>query len=342
MTIEKRGSKYRIKQMVDGKYYYITVDYKPTKKEAELLIAQHIGAESEKSPLKGSFEYYGYRYLSTKDNAIKSTSYVKYESSVRNLPEWFKEIEIKDITQEDVQKLVNEHSANHAPKTTKDLHSLISSILGMYRPNFKLNTTLPAEEEDIVYYPTDEDVKAIIKRAEGTRYEVVFNLLLYGLRRSEALAIDVKTDLYNRKEKTTTLRINKAYVLDKTAKQYYVRESNKTKASTREIEISNSLADKMIAQGFIFDGKPHMLNKTLSRYQRQLGITHFKLHEFRAYYASMMMDLGVPLAYIEASGGWEHGSKSLQKIYLYVQNKKLRERQTVGIDYIENVIKDVV
>ena len=42
MTIEKRGNKYRIKQMVDGKVYTVTVDHKPKNKEAQLLISAQI------------------------------------------------------------------------------------------------------------------------------------------------------------------------------------------------------------------------------------------------------------------------------------------------------------
>lgn len=338
MTIEKRGNKYRIKQMHEGKYYCITLDHKPKVKEAEQLIALKIAKESENPLDKGDFEVYAYRYISSKKNVLKKGSSVKYESMLIHMPEWFKKLEFKDITQEDIQKLVNEYSLNHKPKGVGNLHGFVASVIGVYRPSMKLKTTLPKIQKNTnKYRPTDEDIKAILKRSEGTEYEVIFNLLVYGLRRSEALAIDVNTDLSNRKEKTTTLSINKAYVIDENG-EYYIRNENKTPESCRNIEISNELADKMVAQGYIFKYKPHMLNKELNRYQKELDIPHFSVHAFRSYYASMMLGLNVPITYVESSGGWKHGSMALKNAYTYTQEQKLKKEQEKGVDFISSLM----
>jgi len=338
MTIEKRkNGQYKIKQMVSGKYYSITLNYKPSKKEAEMLIHQHIASQRTTMPLEGTFESYANKYISSRRNVLKSPSIVKYESMLKNMDKEFKEKSLSDITQEDVQILINKFSVDHAPKTTIDLHGFVSSVISFYRPSLVLRTTLPSKVKTDSYEPTDEDIKAVLKRAEGGRYDVIFNLLVYGLRRSEALAIDVKTDLVDRKEKTTTLLINKSMVVNEDG-TYYIRNENKTSDSNRCIEIANELADKMVNQGYVFDGKPHMLNKALTRYQNQLGIPHFNLHKFRHYYASMMLSLGVPITYVETTGGWTHGSQSLRKAYTYSQEQKLKREQEKGVDYIANLL----
>lgn len=338
MNIEKNGNKWRIRMMHKGVKYSLSLDYKPTKKEAERLIYEKIAEEGTDIALNGTFSFYANKYIEAKKSVLKSPTIVKYKSMVSNMPQWFLEKDFKAITQEDVQILVSEHSETHSAKTTKDLHGFVASVFGLYRPSLTLRTTLPTSvKKKDEYEPTDEDIKAILERAKGTRYEIIFNLLVYGLRRSEALAIDISTDLVDRKEKTTTLIINKAKVIGEDG-QYYIRQSNKTEESTRRIEISNALADIMTAQGTVFDAPPHMLNKALRRYQDQLGIEHFNLHKFRHYYASMMLSLGVPITFVESSGGWKHGSTALRDAYTYTQEQKLKKEQEKGVEYLSKLL----
>lgn len=336
MNIEKRGNKYRVRKTYKGKTYSLTFDHKPTKREVDETIAEKVFQDTNEITGTGTFEKYALKYIESKRNVLKSPTIVKYNSTLTNMPSWFKSLDLGEITQENVQIFINEYTLSHSPKSTQDIHGFISSILGFYRPNLVLRTTLPRIVKKAEYEPTDDDIRRILERAEGGRYDVIFNLLVYGLRRSEALAINFNTDLVNRKEKTTTLIINKAMVLG-TDKKYYIRDDTKTPESCRTIEIANELADKIIAQGYIFDGPPHMLNKALRRYQDQLGIEHFNLHKFRHYYASMMLGLGVPITFVESSGGWKHGSTALRNAYTYSQEQKLRQQQEIGVDYIQRL-----
>ncbi len=323
--------------MKDGKTYCITLDYKPNKKDAEQMMALKIAKESNDVSILGTFEIYANKYISVKENVLKTPTIVKYKSTIKNMPDWFKTLNLKDITQEDVQLLINEYAVEHKPKGVHDLHGFVASIIKFYRPNLILRTTLPEIPKKDEYEPTDDDIKAILKRAERPEHEIIFNLLVYGLRRSEALAVNVKTDLFDKKEKTTTLAINKAMVIDENG-EYYIRNATKTSDSVRNIEILNSLADKMLKQGYVYNGKPHMLNKALNRFQKQLGIPHFKLHSFRSYYSSMMLGMGVPITYVETSGGWKHGSTALRNSYTYSQEQKLKAQQEKGADYLANLL----
>ena len=67
MTIEKLPSgSYRIKQMYNGKTYRVTVDHKPTQKEALILLAEVMDG----CDIKGSFKTAALDYIEMKRNIL--------------------------------------------------------------------------------------------------------------------------------------------------------------------------------------------------------------------------------------------------------------------------------
>ena len=44
--------------------------------------------------------------------------------------------------------------------------------------------------------------------------------------------------------------------------------------------------------------KPNRVTKTLLRYQRQLGLRAFRLHDLRHFMATQMLDLGIPITVV--------------------------------------------
>ena len=64
--------------------------------------------------------------------------------------------------------------------------------------------TIPQAVISPIVLPSIEDMARVIKEVEGTPYEVFFRVSMYGLRRSEVLALTIN-DLDG-----TTLTINKA------------------------------------------------------------------------------------------------------------------------------------
>ena len=212
MKIEKLPSgSYRIRKMYKGKTYTVITDYKPTQKEALQLLS----AKFDKVPTSSvhlTFEEAANKYMEVKANVLSPSSIDGYSSVLRNLSEEFTSMNINDITAIDIQKEINDYSSTRSPKTVRNAHGFISAVLGMFRPELNISTTLPQKRKNDEYIPSDEDVKRILERAKGTRYEIPLLLATFGLRRSEICALTID-DLNG-----NTLTINKALVKNENGK----------------------------------------------------------------------------------------------------------------------------
>ena len=318
MKIEKLPSgSYRVRKMYKGEMYTVVFEYKPTQKE----VLQAISAEMENATLRKtqmSFKQAAESYIDLKRNVLSPTTVREYTSTLSRLSEQFTALRLSDISAVDVQKEINLLSKDKAPKTVRNYHGFISAILGTFRPNLILHTTLPQKVKSEPYIPSDEDIKRIIADVEGTMFEIPILLACYGLRRSEICALTLE-DLQE-----NTLRINKAKVMN-TDKQW-VTKTTKTIESTREVIISPILADKIRKQGFIYQGHPNAISKHLNIVQDRLQIPRFSIHKLRHYFASKMSELGVPEADILKMGGWntDHVMKAVYRHSL--QTKEAQQK----------------
>lgn len=296
MKIEKLPSgSYRVRKTYQKKTYTVTFDHKPTQKEVLQAISDEL--ENEKVRSSMTFKDAAAEYISIKQNVLSPTTIREYKSYTPRLSKTFAEKNISDITALHVQKEINNLSVDKSPKTIRNIHGFISAVLGTFRPNLVLRTTLPQKVKNEPYIPSEEDVKRIIKDIEGSMFEVAILLACYGLRRSEILALTLD-DLDG-----NILTINKAKVQDD--KGEWVIKQTKTTESTRNIVISPILAGKIRKQGFIYQGAPNSITGHLNDVQDRLQIPRFSIHKLRHYFASKMSELGVPEADILKMGGWE-------------------------------------
>ena len=296
MTIEKLPSgSYRIKQQYRGQRYSVTVDHKPTKPEAIQLLAPIM----DSLPRPGSFEEYANSYIEAKRNVLSPSTVRGYESMLKSISKRLKDTPLSAVTAEMVQIEINRLSIELSPKTVYNIHGFISAVLRLYRPNMVLRTTLPQKVKSKPYIPSPEEIKAILDRAKGTRYEVPFWLACFSLRRSEicALTIDDLSD-------DNLLTVNKAKVL--VSGGGTTIKKTKTQESTRMIPIPAAIADLIRKNGCVYEGRIGSLLPALYRYQDELGISRFKLHAFRHYFASAALRQ-FPEADVKHVGGWSSG-----------------------------------
>lgn len=142
MTIEKLPSgNYRIKQMYQRKMYSITLPYKPTKAQANIIINEKISKGATR--LNGTLFSACEGYIEQKENVLSPRTVREYKLYVNRLPAWFTSLSLEEVKQSDVQKVINELSLTKSPKTVRCLHGFISAVLGVYKPSLKLSTTLP-------------------------------------------------------------------------------------------------------------------------------------------------------------------------------------------------------
>ena len=121
------------------------------------------------------------------------------------------------------------------------------------------------------------------------------------------------------------LKINKARIYDEN-NHIMVRNNTKTVESTREIYLPNSLVKEIKKSGVIFDKTPSMLVKTLHKYQDELGLSRFTLHDLRHYFASYAHLQGIPDVYVMKMGGWK-SDYVMKKVYRQALKDKNKEFQ---------------
>jgi integrase len=308
MKIEKLPSgSYRVRQQVNGKRYSVVVDHKPSNREATLLIAEKLSTGADISA-KGDFRSYAKKYLDSNLNILSPRTVDSYDSILRNLSDTFLDMQILDIDTNAVQNEINRYSPGRSPKTVSNAYGFISRVLSVYRPNLKLRCNLPQREEVETYVPTKEEAQAIIAAATGTRYEIPLRLGCYGLRRSETCALVYPDDLEG-----NILHVNKALVYNQRKCEWVVKV-NKTTQSRRDIYLSDALVQLIHDNGKFYTGSPEAILRALHRYQDQLGIRRFRLHDLRGYFATELHQNGVVEADILKLGGWSKKNSDVMKI----------------------------
>ncbi|MCM1190630.1 MAG: site-specific integrase [bacterium] len=297
MKIEKRPSgSYRVRKMYQGKVYTVSFDFKPTQKEAMLAMAEAL-QKVQKKQSSMTFRSAGEEYINSKRNVLSPSTIRLYKTTIHNLSDKFCSLSLPDITAPDIQTEINRIAKEHSPKTVRNYHGFISSVLGVYRPEMKICTTLPQKERKEPYIPSDDDVRRILNCSKGTEYEIPLILACYGLRRSEICALtasDLEGDV---------LHISKAKVFAGGGE--WVEKGTKTTSSTRDIIIPAQTADLIRKRGYIYKGHPNSISEYLGRIEDRLGIPRFTMHKLRHYFASKMSALNVPDADIMKMGGWE-------------------------------------
>lgn len=298
MKVEKlTDNTYRVRKLYKGKRYTVYFDHMPNDKEIMVALSKKL-QNAPNEAVKGSFEAYCDKYIASKRNVLSPSTLGGYQKCKRCLSDEFKKMRLCDIEQIDVQEEINNFAKDHAPKSVKNQHGFISAVLKMFKPDLQLNTTLPQAKISNKELPLTNEVEKILKASEGTSYHIPFQLAVLGLRRSEicsATIDDIKENI---------LTINKARIYDE-ENHIMTRDNTKTEESTREVYLPDSLVAEIKQAGVIFDKTPSLLVKTLHKYQDELGLSRFTLHDLRHYFASYAHLQGIPDVYIMKAGGWK-------------------------------------
>lgn len=323
MKLEKLPSgSYRAKKIVKGTTYRITFDHKPTQAEVLTEMSRII----EDVPVdKGAFFSCVEHYINSKSNILSPSTIISYRMMQRLMPKWLNK-PIQNITQMDIQTAINEYAVDHAPKTVKNYHGLISAVMKMYRPNFSLHTTLPKGREKEIQVPSHDDITRILKEVEGTEYHIPFQLGCLGLRKGEILALEL-SDLDG-----DCITVNKTMVASEKG-GYVVKNLPKTVSSVRKVYIPDALANEIREKGYIYNGYQGQLLKNLHRVQDKLGIPRCRFHDLRHYFVSYAHSLGWSDADIIAITG--HKTDDIAKrVYRHSmannEEKKILASQILG------------
>jgi integrase len=229
------------------------------------------------------------------------------------------DMKMHEIELSDIQAEINRYAKGRAPKSVKNFSGFISAVFKLYRPRFNYDVKLPQKKKYKGYVPTEEDVKRILEASKGSHYHIGFQLAVLSLRRSEicgATIDDVRGNI---------LTINKDRIYDEN-NHLMTRDNTKTEESTREIYLPDSLVEEIREAGYIYDRTPPMLVKTLHKYQDELEIPRFRLHDLRVFFVSYAHSLKIPDLYIQKAGGWK-SDFVMKNTYLKELKDKTQEAQ---------------
>ena len=319
MKIEKlTDNTYRVRKQSRGKVYTAYFDHNPSDLEALNAITQ-IMNEAGYGSNKGVFRAYAQEYIATKRNVLSPSTAGGYQKIIRSISPKFMDMKMYEIELSDIQAEINRYAKGRAPKSVKNFSGFISAVFKLYRPRFNYDVKLPQKKKYKGYVPTEEDVKRILEASKDSHYHIGFQLAVLALRRSEICAATID-DLHG-----NLLTINKDRIYDE-KNHLMTRDNTKTEESTREIYLPDSLVEEIKEAGYIYDRTPPMLVKTLHKYQDQLGIPRFRLHDLRVFFVSYAHSLKIPDLYIQKAGGWK-SDFVMKNTYLKELKDKTQEAQ---------------
>ena len=329
MNIEKLPSgNYRITQMYKRKRYRFTLDHKPTQKESTMILAEMM-QDTQKAPTNTISKCID-EYIEIRSNTVSPVTIRTYKALKRNCPEWFLNCNLYDISQIEIQKVINEYSINHAPKTTRNFHGFIASVLGLFRPNMAIKTTLPQIVRDEIQLPSKDDIRRLLDALKGTEYYIPVYLGCLGLRRSEIIALSVDDFQGNK------LIINKASVPDVDGN--FVIKATKTTDSSRIIYVPTELTKAVKKKGCVFKGYPNSIARAMHNYQDKIGMPRCRFHDLRHFYASYAHSVGMSDADIMKAGGWKTDNV-MKRVYRHSMNDESEQKRVVDSmfnDFINN------
>lgn len=321
MYIEQLPSKksWRITEMRNGVRIRITIDHKPSDREAQDLIHNKLGIVNDKTPFIRAAE----TYIDSKSNILSPSSIRGYRSIVGHLPDNFLNAPLNKINRPTLQILINQLSNEYKPKTVRNTSAFVMSVLKFFDIEIK-SPSLPPKEVKIDYIPTEEDIRKILSKVKGTKYEVPFALGTLGLRRSEICALE-KEDL-----KGNVLTINKALVLNE-HNEWTLKHTTKTDKSTRTIVVPDYIAE-LIRKDGACPCTPHSLYWKLQRVQMELGIPRFPFHKLRHFFASYLHENGFTDKQIQEMGGWATSNimKSVYQHAMSMESAKSEASNLIG------------
>ena len=304
----------------------------PTKKEAEYLAAQYLLDKDKKKQKRTDALFCTElsKYITSKEAVLSPATIKGYKNIERMLEKNYSDfynMKISDIEQEHVQDVINSLTKTKSPKTVRNYHGLISSVIGS---NLNLNTTMPQRIQPELYIPSDDEIKALVKAVKDTELEIPVLLGAFCMmRRGEICGLSLK-DI-----KGTTIHVHHSLVLG-SDKEWHLK-APKTESSDRYIEAPQFVIDRIKEVGHITTYNPHSLTIAFERALKKNGINHFRFHDLRHYSASIRHALGIPDAYIMADGGWS-SDKVLKAVYRHAMDDRKKEMSDKANAHFESLL----
>lgn len=301
-----------------------------TKKEAELLGLEWLNGRQTKNTNQMTIGEMIDEYISNKENILSPSTLDGYRRVKKNNLIELCDYTISEINDVVVQKHFNSLSLTKSPKTVRNAHGLLISVLNVYAPELNIHTTLPKKQKKIKTFPDIEDVIRVIR---NTDIELPCLMAIWlGMRMSEIRGAK-KSDIHN-----GVLTIKDVIVT--VDGKHILKNQTKTVDSTRQIALPpyiQNLIDKQPTE-YLTELTGNAIYKRLSRLLQKNELEHITFHDLRHLNASTMLRLGVPDKYAMERGGWS-STNIMKSVYQHTFTDERKNIDKRIDDYFDNIVQ---
>jgi integrase len=269
-------------------------------------------------------------YIENRSSVLSPGTVREYKRSRKTDLKTLMPMRLSDITLDDIQIAINAEALNHSAKTVRNIHGLLSAVMGTYRPSLSLKTDLPKPTRPELYIPSDAEIKILLKYLSGNEMEIPVLLAAFGpMRRGEICALCYE-DIHG-----NTIHVHAALAQDEN-KQWVIKPP-KTFSSDRYIEFPEFIIEKIgKGTGQIVQMSPNALSSRFYHILKNARLPHFRFHDLRHYSASIQHALGIPDVYIMQRGGWSSDA-TLKNVYRHAMDDQAQEMNNIANSHFENL-----
>lgn len=295
------------------------------KRDAELQAAR-FASEKEKAKVEKTDMTFGEAldaYINSREAVLSPRTIMEYRRARERDAQSLMDIKLRKLSQENIQEAINLEALRHSPKTVRNIHGLISAVLGQYRPDLRLTTVLPKRVRPDLYIPSDGEIQRLMQYVSGSVMELPILLAAFGpMRRGEIAALTMDNISGNR------VHVCKNMVLN--SDNEWIVKQPKSYAGDRYIDYPDFVAEKWDGMtGNITALNPNMISCRFLHILKNAGLPHFRFHDLRHYSASIQHALGIPDAYIMQRGGWQTDSV-LKAVYRHTMSDRQAEMNQIA------------
>ena len=314
MHVKKtKSGKYKVTISVgkdsSGKYRQkaFTAD---TKKEAELLAARYQMSlkDNRKSP---SIGYALDSYIEKRSEVLSPSTIRGYRTVQRDYFQDISNLKVDDLTNEDIQDLVNMIAKDRSPKTVKNAMGLLMSAIRQVAPDKRFIYSMPRTRSITRNIPDNSEIMRLMEESRKNRnlHLAIILSAIGSLRRGEICAIRYEDILYE----YNAIWVHADIVQDDQNKWIY-KDYTKNAESTRQVPFPKEVIDLIgKGKGPIIDTTPNCITSSFCYLRTKLGLK-CRFHDLRHYTVSIMHAIGVPDRYIMERTGHKN-AKILQEVY---------------------------
>lgn len=353
-SFEKRGKKWRaVVSITDNKgtrkKLSKTFD---TKKEASTWSTeQENKSNNGYDVFSGKIIYSDYyeKWVETyKRPIIRESTYIRYKSWIKNVQALFTDIRLDQLTNYQIQQLINQYGETHTLKSTQGFlvsvrGSLKDALLDGYIDKdvfsrVKANSHFETHKSE--NYLSAEEFEKLQKflydnknqMAKNSKLLMVLIALETGARLGEIFALR-KSDIQS----------NKIIIDESYSASSHEYTAPKTKSSIRSVSISQDL-NKTIEDYIKSTAKTDLLFKPQHRANigygvetilKHAGVHQIRFHGLRHSHVSYLLHKGVDISYISKRVGHSNTTITLQ-VYAHLLKEKEQAQDALVLDILSN------